>query len=469
MSEEQQSNLTDVLLAGGNKLMLEGIIILMALHEHDFYNKAGRLICDGEGAFVARDFSEVPQDNLLYAYVHAYWKTYGGVAVRPPHLQAFPVLANHLVDSGVWAESEVDTMKTRLSWLCLKPKTVYAPYLQRGPEIVCKWLEGVRLKKLIERAASGLITHKVLTEDMVKLRSKLSSLEEGQRTFLFGSGLDFVRPDVKRIPTPWAKVNNVVGGFGIGEADIVIAPRGAGKTVFATQCGAFAALAGYKTLFVTCEQPPHELEPRIVSQYANVPFEKIVDGLRGHLDRCTPMEQEKAHALIEQLKPNLEFHQWKRGESVALALPALIKDYQDRHGRLDFLVYDWIGKGLGVSSSTDSSALRMMYRVAATAVAETAQDFDIAVLTFAQANVVLSFNKKLVDDTMVTEHKQIAEDMTRGFGLSCLRAGNDENARIDDKQYLNIFKSRKAEGRAIILEREFGFQRFKEWEFRKKA
>src|SRR5574343_23461 len=466
--EPDTTSISDILLTEGNRPMLEGLVLQHSLNDQEFFRSISTLVCEDSAHHFERDF-RIPEDNLLFRVLKCYWSVYGSAANRPPLTSVYGAVVSHLVERGSLQDGDVEPVRKRLIWISLRPRSDLEQYKGVLKQAVGVWIQDTRAAKLAQRAATNQINYTELAEAMSSLKSKVLGLTENRRMFSAGDSLDLVVPDVKRIPTPWASINKVIGGFGIGEADLVVAPRGAGKTVFGTQCASTAALMGYRTLFVTTEQPFTELEPRVVSQHANVDFAKILDGLRGNLQKCGPSEQDRAHALLAQIKNTLTWHDWVRGENVRDHLPAVIKRAQDLMGGLDFLVFDWIGKGIGAADTSDPGALRMLYRGAATSVADSAKDFNLSVLTFAQANVLQSFNKTLVDDTMVTEHKQIAEDMTRGFGLSCVRVGKDDSAVIADVQYLNIFKSRKAAGRALKITRDFSYQRFKDFEHPSKA
>lgn len=454
----------DVLLEPENEQELEGTIMLFALTDRDFMRSAGGIICKGAGPMQEQDFRH-PDFNKLFPLLRTYWEVYGNSEKRPTVMAAFPGLANVLVANNAWHDEHVEQGKKLLAWLMLRPRGNLAMYAGAIKRMTKEWLYRTRAQKLVDRAQMKLINPDELSDRIADLKRELQLLEDVKSLFAFGEAMEASIPGVERIITPYRDLNAMIRGWGKRESSLFIVPRGGGKTLTGLQSMGVAALAGYKVLFITNEQGPEELEPRVFSAFCDIPFEKISDDCKYGLEKtCTAAERERAYALRDRLKKTAAIMEWKRGASIKSDLNMYIDTFRQQFGGIDFLVYDWIGRGLGDQDVSDSAVIRHMYRQATWAISDAAKEHNIATLTFAQANVVQSHNKPYVDDTMVTEHKQIAEPFTHGFGISAMRSSDAENAAYATTQNMFAFKARKSQGKAIKIDRDFGYQRFKDFE-----
>jgi hypothetical protein len=238
-SVEDDKSLYDFILAEGNRLMLETLMLMMSLHEQEFFSKVGNLICEDKGVLTERDFSQVYIDNKVFEYIKHYRQVFGSTTPCPDHLLVFPQLASHLVETGAWLEDEVEEIRVRVTWLLKQSKDKYAPYLSKGLQIASKWLEAVRTKKLIQKAADNLITHAELAEDLAEVSEKFCSLHDGTMTWRSAAELKGKRI----IPAPEV----VEGLFRLGEVVVFSAASKSGKT-WLTLYLALAVAAGWNWL-----------------------------------------------------------------------------------------------------------------------------------------------------------------------------------------------------------------------------
>ena len=77
------------------------------------------------------------------------------------------------------------------------------------------------------------------------------------------------RTAVTLVPSPWEKVNEIIGGFGPGRMYVVGARPGVGKSAFATQI-AYELAAHGPVVFATMEMDKGEVYSRVMSQQAQI-------------------------------------------------------------------------------------------------------------------------------------------------------------------------------------------------------
>ena len=227
------------------------------------------------------------------------------------------------------------------------------------------------------------------------------------------------------------------GGFGKSEFSLVVAPSGSGKTTFGCQLAGTFGLQGYKVLFITTEQPPDELQPRIVSNLCGIRFDRI----RGGLQRSTlSLEERNRHEKIcGSLGANLHFADWSksRSRSIRTDLRAEVERFITLNGRVDVVIFDWIGRALGPGVGKDQHALRLAFQETGDALADIARESKIVVIGFAQAAIGSTRGKKRIDQDDIAECKSLGRSATNVIGISALRDETDD----DGSKCLRVGKS----------------------------
>lgn len=254
-----------------------------------------------------------------------------------------------------------------------------------------------------------------------------------------------------------------IGGFAKEELTLVIAPSGGGKTVLATQFAGAFARKEYKVLFITTEQPPHELTPRIVSNQCNIPFSRIKGGVNEQ--ELQPDEHKRYRQLFEILSANLHFANWgkDRSRSISNDLDGEVREFVKLHGRLDVVIFDYIGGALGEIHGHDQHALRMAMLRTGDALADLSRKHKLVVIACAQAGITSSRGKRRIGQEDIAECKGLGRAATNVIGLSALLDTSDEDgSSYASTQYLNVSKARKSAGGCRRLVRDFGFQRYRD-------
>ncbi len=324
------------------------------------------------------------------------------------------------------------------------------------------WLRKRRMERVI-RAETAMPSW-----DPNKITNALAVHNKAIDTLLAGGDEAFVAfdkitepPAVELIPSGLRACDDSLdGGFGKGEFSLVIAPSGGGKTTFGTQLAATFALRKHKVLYITTEQPPSELLPRIASNVGNIPFNKVRKGV--HRDKLLPGEYERYEKLRGALGANLNFANWgkDRSRSIRADLRAEVERFIAQHGRIDVLIFDWIGGALGTLSGKDQHALRLAFQDTGDALGTIARDLGIVVIGFGQAALGSTRGKKHIDQDDIAECKSMGRSATNVIGISAIREQTDDDgpnfARV---QYLFVSKARKSAGGIRRFRREFEYQR----------
>lgn len=95
----------------------------------------------------------------------------------------------------------------------------------------------------------------------------------------FGAGLsqtiDALTDPPTYIPTPWLALDQVIGGWAPGRLYAVGARPRVGKSVLVVQAAAYAAKLGHPAVVFTLEMSRQELQQRLLSSVAQVPYARI--------------------------------------------------------------------------------------------------------------------------------------------------------------------------------------------------
>lgn len=267
------------------------------------------------------------------------------------------------------------------------------------------------------------------------------------------------------IVLPWATINDRLGGgLQTGDSTIMAAMTGGGKTVCATQISSLAAYRGNKVLFVSTEQPPHELMVRIISNHCNIPAQEFTHS-HGQLiiPRHIQSDAEQMRQILSlttRLTENLRFLNWNdgQGRSVEQDLEPELQEVQRGGFKPELLVFDWIG---GALSKNQKKERREWYLEAAEFLHDLPKRHNLHALMFAQLSNVKANNKKMCTAQMLEECTSMGNRATNAIYISALRASLEgEGDNYKTEQCFNIDKGRKANTGLAKVDREFQYQRF---------
>ena len=260
------------------------------------------------------------------------------------------------------------------------------------------------------------------------------------------------------------------GGFAKQEAVMIFAPESCGKTVIATQLARDYAEQNLNVLFVSTEQGQNELYPRFISNYCNIPFDKVKNGINTKaLTDTQKASMQQWHTKIGSKR--LKIVEWG-GTAVdaKVKMEPLIKNLAKEGWKADVVIFDWLGGGLGELANKDLQYMRLMFKNMADTFCRIPRKHDLIFIYMMQASIGTALNKKLLDQSDLGECKGAGQNAAWGFAISGMhesRSGKNEVMSTKkqtwaDEQFIHPFKVRKSCGGWFSVKRDFGYQRFKD-------
>jgi archaellum biogenesis ATPase FlaH len=340
-----------------------------------------------------------------------------------------------------------------------------------------KWLHKIRIIDVV--SDTGQVTDWTSDEMVAALSSVSDSLpgsSSEQRDFTLREL--YIKPDnrVERLRTGIVDVDDVLGGgFVKGSAAGVLAPSGGGKTVAACQLASgllYHNGPDTRGAIVSTEQKAYELLPRLASCNLKIPFEGMETGIV--YEDLDPESAKKVDTMMNDFGERLRIHEWekKSGATTFFAdMEALIKRYIREMGRLDFIVFDWLGASLNGKISDRPELLRIIYKMAAEALCDLAKDYNLVIIFFGQAATKEAVGKKHIGPGDARECKDLHFNTTVFWGISGLKTtdkvrgsqaqdDNPGNETFQREQYWTFDKVRMGKPKILKVHRDFGFQRF---------
>ncbi len=150
------------------------------------------------------------------------------------------------------------------------------------------------------------------------------------------------------IPTPWRRLNDILGGWQPGLHLLAAAP-GVGKTTLCLQAAAAASKAGYHVIFVTFDEDASRLLLKAVCAGAGLQMKHYEEG-RGDIGKL-----DEAACLAEKNLARLHFVQGNSKTTPAL-LMELARRYQEDGGKRCLIIYDYLQRA--ASSRRERSEFR---------------------------------------------------------------------------------------------------------------
>jgi hypothetical protein len=413
------------------------------------------------------DFS-LPQDNHIYFLLKKY-RTFmagsKGTDVMPPQFAQVTLAA--MVAVGELLQEQADMAWRRLHEVMSTPVEGVMQLVHDG---IPHWLSKRRVRRVaMEMANSEGWKPDELVKEINIAMEAASTAAIATCEFEFGDGWLNRQLDTQRLQTGLPELDATIGGgFGYGEFHLGIAATGAGKTVFATQLASTFAFNEHPGIFVTTEQSHFELEPRILSNLLQVPFSMLKDGF--FPERMPKDVADRAEELRIRIMKKLIFLNWNQGsgKSIMKDLEPAIMAFEEKRGiKPRWVIFDWIGGGLGEMTRNDMAMKRLIYQESADKLPIIARKYNLVTIALAQANTLQAKNNPRIDSSCIAECKTMGNGASTVFGISNLQEDEDAvaggSAPFRDKQFFYLSKARKGTGGMVPFKRKFEFQRMEKW------
>lgn len=423
------------------------------------------------------DFTK-PIDNILYKLIYRYYMSQIEVGVIKGGIgkNTIKMLLTGLYESKDINPDEYEIGKERLN-------TLYESLCEKGGEAIVKqafsyWINTQRTKQITNKVSNSRKS-KTLSDLSLEIEKELKNVESVSSSSIetmediFNPEKEYQIKD-EDIPKRYGiginlVDNNLVGGVGKGESLLVVLPSGGGKTVFCCQMAAYNASLGNDLLFITTEQPPRELIPRMFSNMCSIPFVKVRDGMDFALSANVLDEEElvRVKECSNLISSSISFSWWKGGDKlIEKDLEPELKQYETKHGKLpDLVIFDWLGAAIDQSwRGKANSSQRDSLKFSAKYYTDLMRKYNIAGVITMQADENLSKKAARITADLISESKNIHQNVTLGVGISALRTNREEAASTGkeyrDKQFLTNFKARKIQAFTMPIFRDFNYQRF---------
>lgn len=432
------------------------------------------LVGKDQNGMPIEDFA-VPLHSALYKAIKNYHKTTNYAFFNAPSLDGLRLALEREANDDTSFELTIDQVPTGLQviveacHLYMSAPAYFSSMSKRG--LSC-WLQERRLLEYQRRRQAMRWTSEQFSQQWATEQIYLKSMAGTAETQYWYSMDDCLKWEPVKVflQFPWDRVNRQMGGgLARGDATLLVAATGAGKTVAAAQCaGHFSLKCNAKGVFISTEQKGPGVLPRMVSCFSGVLFKELNKFRTVQLDTLSQGDRALSLAVIERLKQShFYFRDWKPGDSIISGIKSIVEHYCEKlspDGTLDYVVMDWIGGSIE-HGARDQEETRMRMQHAADTMALLADDLNIVTLATAQANPMQAAKTQQVGGQHIAECKTMHRHFENLIGLSGLQdvsvnnETEDVTARYLPEQYLYIDKSRFGPGGLIPVTRRFHVQR----------
>jgi KaiC/GvpD/RAD55 family RecA-like ATPase len=352
--------------------------------------------------------------------------------------------------------------------LILQLKATYEPTSCHAcAQEIPEWLSHMRTRHcLIDASYKRVADPKAHASDLALWTAPLSVVDGKDLSCQKVVADHFYTPEVedeeKPMKTPFAALNEMLGGgFYRKECVGFVAPSGAGKTVVGCQMAAYWASQGFKGLYIMTEGTPRELIARMAACDLRIPYNTIVRKRKA--STYSTEQLTRINNYIATIGEQLRFSEWREGDKTAVAdIPMEIERARKELGRVDFLVFDWIGQGVQNKTNQDKANIRHHYIDAMNAIVARIFEYDMVGFVAIQATDEAS-KKKVIDGSCVGEARGMIKPVHVLLGLSALKKPGQEDVDREDvyetTQWLTMAKNRAGKSGMLRVKRRYDQQR----------
>ncbi len=387
-----------------------------------------------------------------------------------PSADFIGVILTDMASKAKLRPSEINDGVDRFNQVCAIKLSTVLPIANQGLAI---WLGKQRTARVVQEHTAD---PNWSADDMhADVRANLQAVNrvDGADTFIeFGYSLDNQILDVKRIEIPGLPglSKHMGGGLARGEGNLIVAPQGSGKTIFACQVGSGLVIENelLTGIIATTEQSSAQLEPRVVSCHCGVPYNRIMDRFDESL--LLPHEKTEYRLMRQALKGRLFWEDWNkedRSRSITSDIYDVVHQRQDQLGKpIDFFILDWIGGALGATDLKNADKIRHIYQMTADTLFQLAKDENMIVIAMAQAAMATSQNTIRVDATKIAECKSMGANATNVVGITAMYDENAMDQMVEggepvwaNRQFFYASKTRMGPGGKCSFLRKYEYQK----------
>ena len=450
----------------------ENLVLGCALKDPQFYLRVRTVLCCGlDGEEKSDDFTERLRNAVYTAaadYNAAQCLNLNRVFVPiSPEVMAI-MLKNKCDDGDGILPDEIDQAMVLFRQAIEVDVPRWLPLVELG---ISRWLTDRKMMQVIQSPYMfGGWTLSQVRDRLAMVEEQSSVLEQDDRTRrgVMGFYLDNPSPDqnVNRLESNLTELNTILGGgFVKGDCALVISPSGGGKTILACQLAGHWSMSGVGGIFVTTEQPQEQLERRLLSNFARIPFSQVVN--KWDPDALNEKQLADYKSWRDQMSSPIQVVDWTLpGNTIIANLRMEIETYKDTFGETpEYLIFDWVGGALQDAAKGDPAVLRSLYKSAVDTCCYLCAEYKMAGVVLAQATPGDSLNKCPLTYQHIADAKNMIEKVSVLVGLTAMFA-DDMNEETDhtkvmfnERQYLSASKSRKGPGGNARVRRRFEYQR----------
>jgi hypothetical protein len=246
-----------------------------------------------------------------------------------------------------------------------------------------------------------------------------------------------------------------------GDAWLAFGHPGGGKTNLACQTAGFTAADQKLVAYVTTEVKKPTILQRCCSAESSIPYNilKAMSGNRGHPQAAVFSN------WVATIGRNITIFDYRdvEGKDYKEKYRRMMDAFYKQHGRMpDLTIWDWIGKALDAGFA-DPWAKREAYNGVAAMLVDSADEYDNATLTLAQANKE-SKNRSNLTEQDTADSRSLCDGMEGVVGITSLLDNSENNAGSQEChkeiQSLVICKCREEQALRLQVRRRFDLARF---------
>lgn len=451
-----------------------------------FYLSKRNYVCPTDDSGTKRpDFTSTTY-NKFYGLVDALWRTYDNYQTdldfALPKMHLLGVLTDW-TNSGYFTDAEFMSLAHEIEHDIYNDGCT-APFMESvgGPGLQY-WLELQVTRNAIRNLS---YTQQISFATVSDIEA---ALDEARKSTV-GFTSNYINSDevlcasrmrMPRIPLPWSTVNRAMsGGVDWGDASMLAAISGGGKTIAICQLAAwFAIIQELNTVIVTTEVAPDQLIPRIVSNYLSIPYTQFIDRQDIPRNVRTPMmvttipswifsdpqHQGGMGILRNRIRQRLYMIDWSKGQGLAIGtdLERELDALKAIGWEPQVLLFDWIGGGL--EQAKDRDQLRHIYAAGADHIGIMTRKRQMISFVTAQLDKTKVLNKPAVHMSHLSESKGMINNYPNFLGMTALEEPGDHLGSARNwalNQFLCMPKLRNGPGGKVPILYRFEYQRLED-------